>query len=213
MSNITALVEIALRNYPSLYRSRLDVLQAMFGTSNYAVDPETGDLRPEYPTEDRSDAEVYYDTTNPEYQSVEYRRDNAEYKFVRENAAEIAQSSVHDKMRHTSDLRVPYYTNSMTKVESPDRLSEDTRAALRELLNHYEDEYQHSRHLADSDDIPMCTRSWHLENPWIKRSFESAFAVHQWLTGETIEVTRFKRHEWFETTGKAMIQEMLAKNS
>lgn len=189
MSNITIIVERALQQYPTLYKTRLDVLNAMFGgITSFNID-EDGEMYHLIFSQEPSDASAWLPEALEEscLSPISIMRENAECQFIVDNAKMIAADSTHDKLRTVNELDVP---RDQYGTRFPyEKLSDDVKSALRELLHHYMSELGYTEHNDTDRSLSgtACSKSWNLDKRGIARAFESALDLMEAITGKTRE--------------------------
>lgn len=220
MSKITALVEQHLMQYPTMYKTRLDVLNRMFsrGQSTFYID-KNGDM---YSTEEGSLYVAEQPKPRPEgdgyaleswmCDEAERRRRVADEEFVFQNVDLIAVSSIHDKLTCLREIAMPRrWEHSYGQECTIDELSKDTKDALMEVLFHYENEYNDTVFRDTDMEIQhlRTSRVWNLTHRATANYFDVALEMLRVITGKT----RGERKDEREAFSKRLIAEMLLEQS
>lgn len=197
MSNVTKLVAEAIRVYPSLYPTRLRVLQKMFGrySGGYRIDRTTGDMVAEHWVGDRAEPEfMEIQDMSPETRIVSMRERMIE-EWTSAHAAELAAASVHDELNHLTEIGWPEY--SFGEKVPFEHMSKDVQDAFREILWMYEEAYSRAVFIDANADVQrmLSGKTWNLAYPSVAAVFKSVLTMLEKITGKTYEERVVERQE------------------
>lgn len=197
MSNVTKLVAEAIRVYPSLYPTRLRVLQKIFGrySGGYRINRSTGDMMAEHWVGDRTEPEfMEIHEMSPATRIISMRVRMIE-EWTSAHAAELAESSVHDDLEFLTELGWPEY--SFGERVPVDKMSQDTQDAFWEILWMYEEAYNRAMFIDVNADVQhtLSGKTWNLAYPSVAGTFKRAMAMLEELSGQTREERIAERDE------------------
>jgi hypothetical protein len=209
MSNITKLVEDAIRAHPLLYPNRITVLQNMFnhgGVGGWFIHPVTGDMI----NTDRS-SRIDYEPMKNTSGSLNVEQMNATDQFISDNAKRFAESSIHDKMTSIQVPCLPKVDGQWDQCATMDELSDDTKSAWKEYVRAVDDEIQTALHKRLS--TPRLDSYARVEKVWNANTDDDLAVLTKigTITTELMEeftgMTREERIQTFADTIKKLLEE------
>jgi hypothetical protein len=212
MSAVAKLAENAIRVYPMLYPNRLRFLQTAFSRygSNYEIDRETGDMKSRDGIRDTDQYVPDVNEASNDSAGTVRRRDAMIAQWTSENAAAIAEHSIHDDLVSLTELAWPTY-GFMGEEVPLEAMSKDTRDAFWEVLYAYEEAYSMAKSReTDRSMQSYCTgKSWNLAWNHQVEIFENAMKLLERFTGKTREQRMAEQTE----TMNSIIAEMKAEGT
>lgn len=221
MSEVTRLATNAIRVYPELYPNRLRFLQTMFSRYSgcYQVDRDTGNM---YSRDGISDTDQYVIEVTKASELADRlpatrmarQRSAMIAKWTSENAADLAQDSVHDTMEYVGELGWPTY-GAFGEEVPVENMSADTRNAFMEVLFAYESAYDRAMFLDANPDVQAmtCEKTWNLSWKRLECIFKSAEEMLERLLGTTKAERHAEREEFSNRIMAKLKAEMKAEGT